>query len=521
MKKISSKSNIGNVKNKYDASRTSKHRKATPVKISSEDNHLTREERRRLLSNTQDQFRNIPQIGWMIRRYTKTISRFKFQANTGIPELDIALEDLIKWHGKKKNFDVGSRHSRNEMMRIFNLSKLTAGDAMFVKTSKNAKLQGIPTDRLRVPQDWAGFINEKLSDWNQKTGLKIDGFGAVAKYFVSNRTINGDGYDNSGQLYNADDVIFDGYFTDFDQTRGVSPLAAAINKMYDLNKGHDWLLKKIELQAMLSLIITQGADKVAGGGFEQQKIEPEYQTDDDGEFMLDESGQPIEVEDELADDVGEKYEAKVQDGLMKLELNEGENAHMLQDTSPNAEIMPWSEMMMRIIFWTLDIPYSSWDSAKANYSAKRGDMADFFDSVKDRREQNQEVLNEYTEFLLDFANPKGRLKAKLDKIKELCKANDLDINDLKWEWIPSFNSWLDKFKEMQGYEKQIAVGMISTPQACKEMGSDAYDIMEQEAKYMNKRRELGLPIMIGVPGQVVEETKKDDEDKIKKDKNKN
>ena len=247
-----SKSNIRTIRNEYEASKTSKNRKSKVVKITSEDNHLDKEERRRLLSNTQDQFRNVSQLGWMVRKYEKTISRFTFQANTGVDELDIALEDLLDWHGRKKNFDIAKRHSRNEMMRIFNIEKLTAGDAMFVKTNDNAKLQGIPTDRLRVPQG-RKFVKDNdwnKTGWNPKTGLKVDQYGTVVKYYVSTRSKKGDGYDQEGQEYNGDDIIFDGYFTSFDQTRGVSPLAAAINKLYDLNKGHDSLLMKIKLQAM-------------------------------------------------------------------------------------------------------------------------------------------------------------------------------------------------------------------------------------------------------------------------------
>ncbi len=476
-------------KNQYDASKTSKNRKSATVIQRSEDSELTRHEKKQLNANTNEQHRNISLIGWMVRMYTRSISKFSPQSTTGVSEIDNAVEDLFKWHAKKRNFDVAERHGRDRAMMIFNVSKIVNGDAMFVKTDDNAKLQGIQTDRLVVPDG----IESTEKNWVRKNGLKLDNQNKVIEYYVADRRKTGTESDNGvkeGRKIKAENVIFDGYFSaSFDQTRGISPLAPAINKMQDLNSGWGWLLKKVELQAMMGLIIQ-----------EKENTEAQSAFDTPSDFENEETEETEEIDDE-------KYnEVKLQSGLYKLELHAGDEAKMLQDTSPNAEIMPWSELMIRIILAALDIPYSFWDSAKANYSAKRGDMAFFENAIAEKRKANIEVLEEYAEHLLFFAKPKGKLKRIIDNIKDLCKKNNIDYNMLEVEWIPTFNSWIDKYKEAQGYEKEIAIGMNSTPRACKEKGLDAYELADEEAKYKKYRLDNGLPYIMGVPGQVVEES---------------
>jgi len=488
------------IKNQYDASKSSKHRKSATIIQRSEDSELTKHERNQLNANTNEQHRNINLIGWMVRMYTRSISKFSPQSMTGVAEIDIAIENLFKWHSKKRNFDIAERHGRDRAMMIFNISKIVNGDAIFLKTDDNAKLQGIQTDRLIVPNGAESI--EK--GWTRKNGLKLDDQNKVIEYYIANRrrtsTESDQGFEK-GRKIKAENVIFDGYFSSsFDQTRGISPLAPAINKMKDLNSGWGWLLKKVELQAMMGLIITETENAESKGAFE---------TADDDTADYD----SLDPNDDLTD--AEKYEVKLKNGLYKLELNAGDEAKMLQDTSPNAEIMPWSELMIRIILACLDIPYSFWDSAKANYSAKRGDMAFFENAIGEKRKANIEVLEEYAEHLLFFGNPTGKLKKLLDNIKKLCKKHDIDYNLIEIEWIPGFNSWIDKYKESQGYEKEIAIGMNSTPRACKEKGLDAYELADEEAVYKKYRLDHGLPYIMGMPGQQVEESqikKGDDED---------
>jgi hypothetical protein len=171
----------------YQATQNKGRRQAPATRTKSEDIVLRSSERRKLLATARDQSRNMSIAGWMLRRHLDYVSKFEPLVKTNDEQLDRWLDKALKRHGKKKNFDIAGRHSRNSMMRIFEGLKTLDGDAALLKVD-GSKLQGIEGDRIAKPND----LPKELSDIVGPHGLVVDSFtGATTQYCVCTRDDTG------------------------------------------------------------------------------------------------------------------------------------------------------------------------------------------------------------------------------------------------------------------------------------------------------------------------------------------
>src|SRR5581483_4888647 len=134
-----------------------------------------------------------------------------------------------------------------------------------------------------------------------------------------------------------------GYFDRYDQVRGISPVASAVNQFRDLYESFDYGLVKQKVAQLFAMVITRQS------GDELGTVEPVQDVDADGNTLND-------------------YEVDFGRGPLKLELDPGDDAKFLSSQNPSSETQEFWERIIMISLKSLDIPYSFFDESHTNYS---------------------------------------------------------------------------------------------------------------------------------------------------------
>ena len=443
-------------------------RQAPASRTKSEDIVLRPPKRKKLVATARDHYRNYALMAWAIRRHLDYVSKFSPLVRTGSDELNNYLESLLKQHGKKRNFDVAGRHSRDSMLRLFEMLKITDGDCALHKV-EGGYLQGIEGDRIRQSEE----------NGTNEHGLVIDEFtGRTEAYAVHNRT-DGGGFEFSTML-DAAMVAFDGYYGRFDQTRGISPLAAALNMCTDAHEAFEWTQLKIKFHAILGLQINRATTSEVSDGFPTTES-LDYDTDSDGVQTAE-----------------NRYEFDPS-GLTMFDMDPGESVAPIESNTPAQEFTDYSMLMIRLILLALDIPYTAFDSMSASFSARIADREEYENSAKSKRRKNCEVLEEVYEWIVGNWWETDATLRNLARAAGIATADAL--NDAI-EWTGQATPWLDKLKEVNGDAVAIANGLDSRSRIVKRRhGVSFEDIARELAAEENLADELGLDLVKGNPGQ--------------------
>jgi len=443
-------------------------RQAPATRTKSEDIVLRPPKRKKLIATARDHYRNYALMAWAIRRHLDYVSKLSPLVRTSSDDLNNYLESKLKRHGKKRNFDIAGRHSRDSMMRLFEMLKVTDGDCALRKVEFD-KFMGIEGDRIRQHEE---------EDTNEH-GLVIDSMtGSTEAYAVHNRT-GGGGFEFA-ELVPADEVAFDGFYSRFDQTRGVSPLAAALNMCTDAHEAFEWTQLKIKFHAILGLQINRETTSEVSDGFPTTE-EADYDTDADGN-TTDEN----------------RYEFDPS-GLTMFDMDPGESVKPIESNTPAQEFTDYSFLMIRLILLALDIPMTAFDSMKASFSARIADREEYEQSAKAKRRKNCEVLEECYEWVLsDWWQEDAELQ-RLARAAGILSPEDLNE---AIEWTGQATPWLDKLKEVNGDAVAIANGLDSRSRIVKRRhGVTFEDIARELAAEENLADSLGLDLVKGNPGQ--------------------
>lgn len=153
----------------------------------------------------------------------------KYQANTGNPELDAAVEDYWGWF--EENCDITGRHVLGHLIQIAHMSMRRDGDFGLILVDGEQgelKLQAVEADRIGNPS----IIGQEP---NYFGGIKVNDVGAVEFYRIYDRTIHGQ-YLNPTEI---DPGSFIHYFDPMraDQYRGITAFDTVIphaRDMYEL-----------------------------------------------------------------------------------------------------------------------------------------------------------------------------------------------------------------------------------------------------------------------------------------------
>jgi capsid protein len=454
----------------YDATETKGRRNSAPVSSKSEDRELDASNRKILNSNAADQHRNNAVLRWMINKDLDFKTKFSIQVRTDNPELNQTIEDLIIWWSRPGNCDIAGRHSFQELIRITERLALITGDAGLLKL-RSGQLQGIEGTRVR---DAVGEGAPDLTGKNVTQGVIHNTAGRAISYIINKRTKSGFQFE---RIVKSRDLEWRGFYDRFDQIRGISPLACALNTIRDLYESFEYSLIKAKMHAVFGVaIMSEGA---GDDGFRQDAINDK---DTDGDEDIDTDDSP-------------RYEFKLRPA-MKLELLPGDKIETIESKTPSGEFQDYSVLMIQIALLSLDIPLTFFDSRKSSFVASRSDYALYMESVERKRQATHEVIRNILFWKLgQWTRTTGTDGAPLLALPE-----GMTIRDIKLEVIPTGMPWIDPVKEVTAGAKEIAIGVQSRQRYCRARGRDFWTIKNELAEEEKALVAAGVTVEVATPG---------------------
>lgn len=445
-------------RSEYDVTKATHKRRSVAISTKSEDEELPAEKRAKLVSLGHDARRNMAIAAWAIRKHLDYVARFNFKGRMGDKAVDGPLEAFVARWSKKEAFDVARRHPRDRWLRLVEAARTLNGDIGILKLATK-QVQSIEGDRIR------NYPALPVELWTH--GVRCDVGGAAVEYAVGKRKKGGGGFEFERKI-SADNLILHGYFDRFDQVRGISPMAAALDPYRDVYEAGDLALAKMKAEQLFALAIFSDV---------AEEFAPEAETTD---------------EDEAEESSDGAYKVDFGAGPQKLELRPGDKAEFLQSSSPSSNFQAFLQATIGIALKALDIPYSFYDEAHTNYSGARQALLMYEESAESKRQENRELLDALTTWRLGLAVLDGELELPAG----------VEFTDLKWEWVSTGIPWIDPLKEVNADTAARNSGFDSTVAICKRAGTDAYELAEEEAAYQEHRKQLGLPHSLVEPGAV-------------------
>jgi len=420
----------------YDGAKFTKQRRSPQTNTQSEDSVLNVSNRRALVATGRDQRRNFSAAAWAVRKHLDYVSSFAFQARTGNEDLNRRIEDLIRWWSEPANCDIAGRHSLGRMIRIAEASRTIDGD-VFLYRLRSGHLQGIESDRVRsmygIPPEHSSkkiIQGIHVNDWNKALG-----------YFISKRGPHGMGlyfekYVPAAWIWPV------GYYDRYDQVRGVSPMAPAINTFRDLYEVLGYALAKAKVGQLFGLVTYRG--------------DPNALVDHQESSHEDEDGNP-------------RYEIDFGLNPYHLDLDEGDRAEVLESKTPSSEFQSYTQETLALGLKALDIPYSFYNESFTNFSGARQAWLMYDQSAETKRSDLRTLLNSITRWKL----------AQFLATNLLELPAGMGIRDLRWEWIATGIPWIDPLKEVLADAKALEYGLTSRQRIAKRRGEDFFEIAEE------------------------------------------
>ncbi len=438
----------------YDATESTKNRKAPRRKLRHEDEHLTSNGRKNLLGTTRDLRRNEISARWVLRKHIDFVVKHNFQPNTGREDLDSELKKFYSMAAKKENFDVSGRYNLDNFMRILEAARVIDGDIYCVR-QRGGYLQPIEGDRIRQPTEKSvgitpsnGYTTGYLPDWY--CGVKVDSTGRHKQYAVHKRHQTGFEFE---RFISAKKVIPFGFWDRFDQTRGISPLASVINKVQDLNESYDYALAKAKVAQLFAMAITREAKMGLA--------------DDDDDRSDSDASSAVNFDK----------------GAMVLDLDEGEDAKFLASATPETATQDFWKDMLAQICKSLNIPYSFWDESYTNFNGSRTALILYLRSCEQDREAQVAFRNDWFSWRLKIGILKGEIQLPVD----------FQIDPSQWMWIPDGLQYWDTLKEASADEKLINMGLRTRTEIRQERYGDEWtDVAKRLAEEKALMQELDI-----------------------------
>lgn len=439
----------------YDATVSGKRRVAPSGVLKSEDNELLESSRRSLTSASRDIVRNFAIAAWAVRKHLDFVSSFNFRSKTGDKALDRRIEELMAWWARPANFDIAGRHPLARFIRIAEARRTLDGDVFLMKLA-SGHVQAIEGDRIRngfMPNANAGDTSKLIH------GVKVNQAGRALAYALHNRNFNSFVFD---RMISASRVIQHGYFERFDQVRGISPIASAINTLRDTYEGIDYALAKAKVSQLFALALYRdGSQGMSGVDFTA--------------------------------------------GPQLLDMSPEDKAEFLESRTPSGEFQAFMQVTIGIALKALDIPYSFYDEAHTNFFGSRAAQILYVKSAKSKRDDNRELLRRLTVWRYGLWIIDGTL--------ELPRGMSMD--DLKFEWISDGLPWWDQAKEIGGDVAAIEATLKTRSEIRKErFGDDWHDVVDELAEEEKYLAAKGVTVQkANVSVNVGNQPKDDDDDK--------
>lgn len=444
----------------YDGTESRGRRRPPPSVVKQEELFATDAKRRTLTASAADLRRNYAIAAWAIRKHLDYTTSFTLQASTSDPMLNAAIESLFDSSTpagvtSRFRFDAARRHPLRRAIRLAEATRLIDGDCGWLKLkagSRRGTIQAIEGDRIYDPGSAAKLGERWLN------GVRVDNYGAAIAYAICKRNVNSRELD---RVVPASSMLFHAGYDRFDQVRGVSPIASALNWFRDTYEGFEYHLAKTKVAALFGLSIYRDADS---GAF---------------------PGQTTASIDTDADDVPDAgYTVDMAPGPFMLDLDPGDRAEILEAATPATETVNFLQMMIAVALKSLDIPYSFFDESFTNFYGSRGGLIQYLKSCKEKIRGLQELLGEWTRWRLGLAIADG----------ELILPAGFAFEDLRFEWVPDGVPWWDPSKEVKGHLQAVDAGFTSPQRVCRETGTDFETNLREIAEAQRLAAELGVTL---------------------------
>ena len=370
---------------RYEAVESSPTRRTIYVSTKSEDQELSPQKRKALVSESRDQQRNFTLAGFALRKHLQFVSYYRFSAETPNREFNRAFERRLDVWKRRENCDGARRSAFDELLTLVESHRAVDGDVGILRRS-DGRIQIVEGDRIKNPPD------ADVEKW--VNGVELDRDGVAKRYAIWSR-------DRNGTLVyerNVSADVFDlvAYRTRRDQIRGVSLFAPAVKMISYLYDGLDYALAKLKLEQMMGIVT---------------KL-------DDGGNLVGVSGTDPNV-------VGGALREKFGRDLLHIALKTGEEAAFMESNNPSQNFQSFTELVSRLIFASLDLPYSFFDGSKTNFYGSKGEFEQYLDTVEKKQAPTIATLNEWIfDWLLPNWIAEGSIQLPsgwtVDKVREDC-----------------------------------------------------------------------------------------------------
>jgi len=370
-------------------------------------------------------------------------------------------------------------------------------------------LQAVESDMIAYPKAGARSAGRKgqydqipvdvANNVGRDTGVIMsDKYpGMIEKFCICNR-----GWDGKAvafdHLEDQSNVIFDAYWTRFSsQVRGVSPLSTAINSLQDVYEGVDWNLAKAKAHALFGIALMRD---YAGGATDQEEVS-ELGAASGVTVGYDEAEKSASVTDDGTKSVAASLQKIKPDSMMLLDMETKGRVETIESKTPSQEFQAFTELVLRLVLLSLDIPYTALNSTSASFAGMIADNNMYEVACGWKRDKNKWARQDYSDWLLERiwndASDEWGLR------ETAAKAGYNRLRDIQEEvhWVPSGSPWLQKLQQVQGDIKAISVGLDNPIDACKRNGGDVFENIDKIAQVNEYAKEKGVSLLIGEPGQ--------------------
>lgn len=446
----------------YDAIVDKGRRKPPSGVVMSEDRHLNQAGRQLLISNTWDLVRNFCLVHFAIRRHLDYVASFRFESCTGDHAADREIERIWEIESRAQNTDVSGRFSLRKLTRLQELLAVVNGDVGWMRVNEGTgRLQLVESDRIRSPNGDTYMDN----DWTN--GVRCDATLRPLEYGIHKRIYQGTALQFE-RLVPAASMGLRGYFHRVDQVRGVSPLASAANSFRDAYEGLDAALVQAKVTALFGLAIKRWSER------------PLSEIQDGEEEATPRGG----------------YDVDLSKGAFMLDLDPGDAAEFLHSDQPSTQWQSFMQLVLMVALKSLDVPYSFFDESHTNFFGSRGAWLAYDRSAEDKREDNREALDGYTEWKY------RRLVAQRRITLPVVGSRQVTIEDHPWYWVARKAPWWRPLEEVNAAVKSIGGGFTSPQQVCQESDQgDFYENIDEIARALEYARERGVTLNYEVPEQ--------------------
>lgn len=442
----------------YDAVEDTGRRKSPKRVVTSEDKQLDKTARKVLQSTTRDMRRNFVITRWAINKHIDFVVDHAFQPDSGDAAFDKTLSEFYDMASRAENFDISGRYSLSKYCRLAEAARIVDGDFFSIR-KRGGYLQAIESDRIRDPENdtQAPWIPD---DGSWVHGIQTDKVGRHKSYAIHRRTTGqGSGFEFEGTV-SARKVIPLGFYDRFDQIRGVSPLAAALNTLKDLHESYDYALAKAKVAQLFSMVITREADWALN-------------------------------EDEEDGDQTPSRKISFNKGPQVLDLDQGEDAKMLSTNTPGEETAAFWQEMTSLVLKALNIPYSFFQENHTNFFGSRSALVLYLRAVEKDREDQIAFRNDWLCWRLKTGVLKG----------EIVMPASFECDPKNWSFIPTGIQYWDPVKEVKADIMAINAGLTTRQRVTKERfgidwASKIYEpllIESKKMKVLNPEPELPKP----------------------------